>query len=519
MKKTLSILLALTLLLSAGAALAESPFTADAPGTLTVAVYDRSNMDTTYGDATNNFWTQWIQESVLADLNIAVEFMALPRSGSDDVLNAWMAGGNAPDIIFTYSAAMLYDYAEQGGLTDLSELIEQYGENIRACLGETLPYGNVSGGQYAIPAKRGDLGHLAAFIRKDWCEKVGHTLATNEDGFYTISYSELEEVMTQWKEQGICEYPMAILSEASTTEAESMEPFTGAFVDFDALNEKDMATLPNIMWPGVKDGYAWLNHLYNMGLIQPDWATYQDETEWKSWLSNGEVGVWAHAWWRELAKNEAVSALYANDPEAEVVAVAVTNDEGTPALIDQYAIFGMYIMVPVFSQHATEAVLYLDWMCDLDNWNVINYGFEGEHYELLESGAHDTSKVADDAQPRISVGDLAIVYNGNPTPEISKEEKAFSAAEGLVDTYMAAYDISTLNSYVPYDFGRTIVSEAEYGASLNEKIGELRVKAITCASEEFDATYDALLAEFLNMGGQEVIDEKTAAYEAKEAAQ
>ena len=64
------------------AAFAESPFTAEKPGTLTVAVYDRSNMNSDYGTAVDNFWTNWIKEQVAAELNINVEFVAIPRSGA-----------------------------------------------------------------------------------------------------------------------------------------------------------------------------------------------------------------------------------------------------------------------------------------------------------------------------------------------------------------------------------------------------------------------------------------------------
>lgn len=64
MKKTLALVLSLVMILVLGAAAAESPFTAENPGTLTVAVYDRSNMNSDYGTAIDNAWTRWIQEKV-----------------------------------------------------------------------------------------------------------------------------------------------------------------------------------------------------------------------------------------------------------------------------------------------------------------------------------------------------------------------------------------------------------------------------------------------------------------------
>ncbi|HML49302.1 MAG TPA: extracellular solute-binding protein, partial [Clostridia bacterium] len=438
MKKILCLVLA-TLLLLASAALAESPFTAEKPGKLTVAVFDRSNMDTSYGDSTNNYWSNWVKEQVLADLNIEVTFMALARSGSDSVLPVWMAAGNCPDIFFTYSSSILYDYAEQGGLYDLTDLIHQYAPTLTEALESTLSFGFVSGGQYAIPAKRGSVGHVAAFIRKDWCDRIGYELSYDEAGNAWISYEDLETVMAAWKEQGICEYPMAMLQEASTAEAESMDPFTHAFIDYSAITDQDIATLPDILWPGMKDGYAWLNKLYNNGLIQPDWAIYGDETEWKGWISNGGVGVWSHAYWRELGKNESVEALYANDPGAEVISVNVTNADGVAAMVDRYAPYGMYIMVPATSKNATEAVLYLDWLCEYDNFEYLQYGIESEHYTRNEDGTHNTTTAAADARKRISVNDLVLPFNGNPQREIAIGELTIAVNDAMKPIYEGAY--------------------------------------------------------------------------------
>ena len=517
MKRTLVLLMAALMVMASLSAMAESPFTADSPGKVSVAVFDRSNMDTNYGDATNNYWANWIKEQVLEQLNIEVTFVAMPRSNSDSIIPVWMAGGNCPDIFISYSPAILYDYAEQGGLYELSELIEQYGPNITSELGEQLPYGHVSGGQYAIVAKRGLVAHVSAFIRKDWCEAVGYELVADENGVVSITYDDLEKVMTQWKEQGLCEYPMAMLQEPTTYEAESMDSFTHAFIDYEKLTDEDVAVRPDILWPGVKEGYRWLNKLYNNGLIQPDWAIYGDETEWKSWISNGKVGVWAHAYWRELAKKESVEALYANHPEAEVVPISVTNNDGVAALVDRYVPYGMYMMVPVYSQHAAEAVMYIDWLSKYENFEYLAYGQEGEHYTKLENGAHDASTALPDARPRISVGDLVLTYNGNPDRDVAVAEMTSAIDERLKPVYEAAYYTALENTFEPYDFGKTIVARGDYGLSLNEKIGEIRVKAITGAVDAFDATYDTLVEEFLGMGGQTVIDESLAAYQEKEA--
>lgn len=512
MKKIVSLLIALVLVMSA-VAFADSPFTEENPGSLTVCVYDRSNMNTDYGTATNNQWTRWIAENFYNDTYINLEFVAIPRSGSDDVITTMMAGGNCPDIFFTYDSAMLYEYAKQGGLAELSDAIDQYGDVIQTMLGDMLPYGYCSGGQYAIPAKRASLAHLCSFIRADWLEKIDWEIKY-QDGVAVFTYDELEEILSTWKQEGICEYPMALLVESE--EAESMSPVYLSFVDYDAFTEEDLATKPDFMWPGVKNGFEFLNKLFNEQLIQPDWAQYNDEVKWKSWIANGDVGFWAHACWREIqSPTESVMTLYNNEPSAKVIPCAITNEDGVPAMIDQYAPYGMYIMVPATSQHVNEAVMYLNWQAAYENYETLAYGFEGEHFVYIENNAHDTTQHAENASARISISDLILVYNGNPFTEIANAEKKMSLDPILADTVINAQDAAMLHTYIPYDLGRSIDSYGEYGSALKEKITELQTKSITCAVEDFDETFDRLVEEYLGMGGQIVLDEKLSAYEDK----
>ncbi len=42
---------------------------------------------------------------------LQVEFVAVPRSTSEDVLTTMMTGGNAPDIIFSYDQNVFLNYA------------------------------------------------------------------------------------------------------------------------------------------------------------------------------------------------------------------------------------------------------------------------------------------------------------------------------------------------------------------------------------------------------------------------
>lgn len=119
------------------------PAMADETTTIRVMVWDRG--DAPQGmTVEENKMSEWINEQV-KDLGIQVEFVAVPRSTSEDVLTTMMTGGNAPDIIFSYDQNVFLNYANLGGLADLTEAYETIGTNIKEYAGEVQNMGEYDG--------------------------------------------------------------------------------------------------------------------------------------------------------------------------------------------------------------------------------------------------------------------------------------------------------------------------------------------------------------------------------------
>ncbi|MBQ9010821.1 MAG: extracellular solute-binding protein [Clostridia bacterium] len=189
MKKVWSLILALTMLLTmvatvvpASAETAEV-FRYDQPITLKVSVFDRGNTGGTAPD--NNYWTQWIQENFGDPRNIKIEWVVIPRSEEEPKLATLMMDeASCPDICFTYNESIVTDYVNQGGVTELSKYVDEYGPNLKKFLGdEVLEFGKFGGGQYAIPARRVVVAWMGMFIREDWVEKLGRKMPTTKEEF------------------------------------------------------------------------------------------------------------------------------------------------------------------------------------------------------------------------------------------------------------------------------------------------------------------------------------------------
>ena len=99
--------------------------------TLKVELFDRGKTPSQY-TISNNFISQMIQKNFGDPNNIDVQFVPVQRSEEVTKLNVLMASASdVPDIVFVYDSSVFYRYAQQGGLTDVGDLINQYGPNLK----------------------------------------------------------------------------------------------------------------------------------------------------------------------------------------------------------------------------------------------------------------------------------------------------------------------------------------------------------------------------------------------------
>ncbi|HPU63304.1 MAG TPA: hypothetical protein PK304_04055, partial [Mobilitalea sp.] len=139
---------------------------------ITVEVFDRGT-DGGKTDPTNNYYTDWIKQKCLEELNLGVTFVAVSRWEETDQLNNLMAAGTAPDVCLTYSGDLIAHYRDLGGLTDLAPYIETLLPDLKEFLGPDLAlpgrdmiYRNMdteTGAVYSIPARRMNVAQVGTF--------------------------------------------------------------------------------------------------------------------------------------------------------------------------------------------------------------------------------------------------------------------------------------------------------------------------------------------------------------------
>lgn len=474
--------------------------------TLKVELFDRNNTPAGEPPITDNFMTKYVQENFGDPNNITVEFVTVPRAEEVKKLNVLMASNSAPDIVFTYDKPTVQNYVKSGGLTDLGPLIEQHGPNLKQVLGPALPYGMFDGKQYALPALRVIQAQTTTFIRKDWLDQLSLPVPTTTEQFV--------DAMRAFKEKDPGNTGGKVVP-YSYIDVFHMMPLVNSFWKWDEITDKDLYAVPRWLQPGSKDGYRLLNQMYNEGLIDPDFALASEfSQEFAQDVVNSIVGAGTpntnepvyNGYYENLKKNNPDAVLEAIDPFS-------TPDGKHPKPI--YEPIGAYLMIPSASKNAEAAIKYLNWMADPANILVLQNGQEGLSYKMDEQGLPVLLDTPEAQNLLYNYYDYCIILNGKyvSTEDPDKNIAANAFNLDFRDFTVQSIQTGSNDGYTLPRVDIPVDAEIKYKAILDEKEKSMLAKIVTAKPAEFDAVYDRQVKEFLDAGGQAVMDGKKEAYD------
>lgn len=516
--------LSLSLLAGCGGSTAPSPASsgpaAEEPGSsseaagertvLRVEVFDRAVQGGS--DPTNNHWTKWISEQMIARHNIEVQFVSVPRSEEIAQLNVLMAGGDAPDVVFTYTQSVVYNYYKQGGTADLTDLLPEHGKTIQSYLGdELLSYGQFEGRQHMIPAKRISRANYGMYMRKDWLDILGLPVPTTREEFYDtlVAFKEknpggVEQVIPMAADADVPLRFKLIIDSFIPTDLTEEQRFV-QFVDGSAM----------LMFPGFKDGVRYANKMYNAGLIDSQFPLYKDFSPSDDLIARGMVGAFISNYDYPMRTTPGVyNNLKTNVPTAELIPVDCFPNADGKTFKEMYLPSGIYNFVPASSKNVEGAVKYLNFLCEEEVRTYLTTGEEGVNHTKDDEGIPVMINLQNDERMMNSPNNLdyALIVNGVDLGDPAKNVRvlAKSYEPGYEDIFEQAYNIGIKDAQVVNPLVIPFESEAQYAANLQEKRKEILAMAITASEANFDAVYDAGIQEWLAAGGQQCLDDRQA---------
>lgn len=480
--------------------------------TLKVGIFDRGNSPAGF-TATDNYWTDYVQQNFGEPNNIDVEFVPIPRADAGDKVNVMMSSGDAPDVVFANTSPLTpYAYAKAGGLMELDDLIDEYGPHLKEYLADTLEYGKVDGVQYSIPGRRVHTGKYEQLIRKDWLDQLNLPVPQTTEEVY--------QTLKAFKEQDPGNTGGKVIPLGFSLTPGSVEPVVWSFIQ-DGLTEEERYTMSEslgfpVLLPGHKEALQFLNKLYNEQLISPDFALDKDEKQVFQDVMTGKVGMYSDNLGNSYASTPGIAkVLTENIPGAELIPVdPYTNDAGKH-LKPVYAPTGFYLMVPASSKRGVEAIKYLDWMAQPEVLFTLMNGIEGENYNMVE-GIPVRIESEETTKRMYNSVDITMITQGQDLGDDEKnwEAAAASVPEQFREYVKEAYRISQTDTIQYANFTTPIEAENKYLPTLEVKYGELLVKTIMAKPEDFSGLYDKLIEDYMASGGEAIMQERTEAYQA-----
>ena len=489
--------------------------------TLQVPVYDRGVEGVP--DVVNNYWTQWIQENFGDQWNVTVEFVPITRN---DVMTDYAllaSAGTLPTMLMEFDYPKLAQWANEGYLTtfDMNEFASvaptYYNRMVEL---NQLQYSTMDGDTYFVFAERpysNTSYSWQVFVRMDWLEQVGydHVPTTRE---------EYLDAMQKIMDAGICEHPgggsMLTGLGSDQNDAFRTMPF----------DEKEWAVYGDynivaMSWEPNKKLVQYANEEYNLGITNPEYYVTDTETAKANFVNGGQYSFGGY-----ISGNvDFLTAFYEQNPDGKLAIQPADYVYGETSAYRAENPFGMMVG---FSSSASEdeikaAWMYLEWMSQEDVLFTLQWGVEGENYTLDESGNpvsvgdyngdykqgynNNADYVAPVTASRVLGDPEADIRASFPTDLPQTEE----LVQQILDFYNTRVEQASEGlAIVPCMYATVIDAESEYRDTLGSLYTQYRDELTMCDPAEFDSLYDQRAQEYLDAGYQEIIDERTEAYEA-----
>jgi len=343
----------------------------DTGAPVTVMVYERGWVTPDEGTITDSRWTQWMDEQ----LDVEIDWVAIPRGEVQSTLNTLFAAGNAPDLIHDFPRSTIANFRNQGVLRPVDDMVQEYSVDYKDYLENTpdlVPYLTFEDGQmWAISSRRplDAIENHTMWIRTDWLDAVGLDMPETEAEFFAVMDAFVND-----DPDGN--------GQDDTVAFAAMPAYFPIVNQIYATNpwyvENGEAT-HRIFTERMEKMVAFHQLAYERGWLDPEYITDVNRQRANQQWVTGRAGV-AFAGLQVPVLDQ----LRQNVSSAEVAAMGSFSHEfGKFGLLDEPPAH-RFVGVNSEIENPQGAMEFLDWMIS-DGWYTLSYGLEGEHHELVNN--------------------------------------------------------------------------------------------------------------------------------------
>ncbi|MBP3359785.1 MAG: extracellular solute-binding protein [Clostridia bacterium] len=443
-----------------------------------------------------------------------VEYDMLPQDKWEDKLNLILSSGedNYDSITIRGAGKSRYvDLANQGALTDITDLLEEYGPNIIEMVGrDMLDSAKVNGRIYGIPSGGGADPELPIIdttlaYRKDLIDAAGIKLPQTTE--------EFREFLKEIKDKNLTGNERGSIPLVLSSSDYNINSLTGAFGVSAEIIEKDGTVWNRVELPQYKEYLQYMNSLYSEGLIDTEFPTNKTTTVNEK-ITSGKAVVMPFGW---VDSSTIMSAIKETDQNAEIEFMTPPQGPDGNQGYDCYVGglgWDLITFIPATCKNPEEVIKFYNEKLDKETFKKITLGDENVHYTVNEKGEYYpilpkffdersksnfyTAGIDRENYPKYWLARLRkdeVMYNTFCKLNGGELDKYKSVKKGLTGMPLSAESAKNLQS-------------------MKQIVSDYAVKFI-CGTESFD-NYDKFVNEWKEAGGEQYMKEYREWYESKE---
>ncbi len=487
-------------------------------------------------DGQEDPWTDPVAQALTEKTGVKLK-TEYPVSSDDQKVALMIAEQNYPDLIYAKGdAGSLID---AGALIDMTDLIEQYGPNIKKMYGDEfdkLKYSKDDPSIYQLSSyamggtnyKSSGTAQMQWAVLKENNYKIPESLdefeqmlksyiaahPTTEDGMDTIG---LTLSTSDWHWMITLGNPAGYIAEGA--------PDNGQW-----LIDENYNAMYKFRSPKVREYFKWLNRMYNEGILDHEFAT-QTHEDYIAKIASGRVLALTDTDWdygdgeKILKADGKLEKTYAGIP------LVMEKGMKAPSLMYQGLTTGQGVGITTACKDPVAAIQYLDFLCSDEGQVLVNWGIEGVNYFLDDQGHRyrteeeineknnnkdysKTTGVGFHNYPFPSYGAGVVDSTGSTFTTDSKdtviaeydvEQKAACEAwkvELLVDIFPQVDEFEVPKYSAIWAYTKPVEFD-EIGNKLDELAWSALISCVIKSEAEFDAAYDKMLSDLEASGMSE----------------
>lgn len=486
--------------------------------------------------STDDPFTNPVAQEITKRTGVKLE-LSHPVGGDEQAIPLMIASGDYPDLI--YSKGDLNKLIDAGAVIPLDDLIEEKGENLKAMYGEQIT-------RLRNSLEDPQIYHLGTGGVTNLQLRTSGTVQIQLDVLKELGYPEIntleeyEAALTDY----IAKYPeidgqptigLSLLGSDWRWLITVGNPagFAAGYQDDGQwhVDEETGETHYKFLLPEVREYFKWLNHMNDVGLLDPESFT-QTFDSYIAKLSSGRVLGTADQDWNV---SQAVAVLKADEKANRLWAplpVTVSDEQVSQSTRDAGFTGTMGISISSTSDKQEEAFEFLDWMASEEAQILVNWGVEGVHYDVVDGKRVQKPEDRENANtnPNYSIdsgigayihpfpmwGNGALDSNGQTVGRDSKVDIMENYTDAEIEV-LEAYGIDLwVESFPqPEELGQPphgraweyVIPTSSDVTIIQQKADDLTTQKITeailASPEDFDAIYDDMVAQLEAMNIQE----------------